>query len=224
MAKKYDVPALVESCSNYAKENLTPENVCLILDQAADVNEDEIKQKCLKLISKETSNVLKSARFLSLSKDMLRAILGMQCLDVEGEQEIYIACRSWATEASKGMADSSADDTELRNILGECLSLIRFPTMTIETFSGIVAKDDILSDSQKIYVVRDIVNGETISQFSHSKRRHKNDRCYNVFNLAIQHKCSAVHCVKEFLVVSCGIIFTDYTRKRNIFFRITWGK
>lgn len=155
----------------YAKENLNSENVCIILEQSAAVSGGGIKWECLEFISRETPNVLKSPGFLSLSKDMLGAILQMQCLNVEGEEEIYIACRRWAVKACKVVSEESAsDDRELRKMLEGCLCLIRFPTMTHDAFVRIVANENILTDSEKVSVICSIESGESISEFSNLKR------------------------------------------------------
>lgn len=170
-AHRYSSPVLWERCIKYAKENLTLENVCTILEQSAAVEGGGIERECLDFISKETSKVLKTPGFLSLSKDMLSGILAMHCLNVEGEEEIYIACRNWAVEACKVVSEESAsDDRELRKMLEGCLSLIRFPTMTYDTFVRIVANENILTDSEKVIVMRSIASGEWISQFLNQKR------------------------------------------------------
>ena len=178
VAKMYDLPDLVEKCNTYLHHNVDVDNVCTVLDQALTFEETELKQNCLSVISRETSNVFKSPGFLSLSRNGLKALLELNDMGVTGEEEVYLACKTWAEENSGKDKTSKEQKVEvqedggssLRTALGDCLSLIRFPSMSVDTFVCSVSKDNLLTADEKLHIIQDIVTTETTCNFPATKR------------------------------------------------------
>lgn len=172
-ARKYDVPALVEKCSEFLTNNTTVENVCSILDQAILFEQKDLIQTCLELISRHASEVFTSDEFVDLSRNGLKAVLELDKLDISGEAEVYVACKRWASASRKRSGQEALSAKDLKSELVDCLPLIRFAAMTVEDFCSVVAIENILSDTEKIYVVRDIVNKENLSHYSNKIRGRK---------------------------------------------------
>lgn len=170
LAKKYDLPTLVELCNKCLENCIDVDNVCTILNQTVVFEEEELKQKCLEFMTKETENVLQSPDFLTLSVDVMKVFLSLDRMDITGEEQLYTALKRWATASceNKGLEITSPEN--LRNELVDVLPLIRFPTLSIEIFTRLVIKDNILDNQEKLNVVQDIVCKESNSIFSNVKR------------------------------------------------------
>lgn len=172
ISKKYDIPALVEKCKQFLENNINVENVGMILDQAITFEETEMEQKCLNVVSRETSRFFQSKGFLSLSRNGLKSLLDLNEMEVLGEEEVYLACKKWAEAASAKKDQEQLTPDKLRSFLADCLPLIRFPSMTIEIFVCIVCTEDILSEDEKLQIIQDIVMKGSSSGFN-AKRRSK---------------------------------------------------
>ena len=170
VAKQYDIPDLVGRCKTYLQVNIDSSNACSLLDQTLIFEEKDLKLKCLRVISENTGNVLKSKAFLELSKNGLTAVLDLDVMDIPGEEEVYKACKNWAASMCISPGQDKKDTFNLRSSLAEILPLIRFPTMSIEIFSSVVAREEILTDKEKVLIIRDIVNKENVSGFRTCRR------------------------------------------------------
>lgn len=170
VAKKYDLPTLIEDCNKYLENNIDVDNVCTILNQTVVFAEEELKHKCLEFIARDTEDVLQSPDFLTLSIDALNVFLSLDKMNITGEEQIYQALKTWAATSckKKGLDDTSEEN--LRSELVDVLPLIRFPTMSIEVFTDVVINDNILKDAEKLKVVKDIVGQTSTSIYSNVKR------------------------------------------------------
>ena len=133
-SKKYLVPALTEKCRLFLDDELSEENVCLILTQAIMFDEEDLMEKCLKLIDRQTQEVFESEGFLHLDQRTLNLVLARDTLDIE-EHLVFQAVERWAlTECGSQNLETSPENK--RKVLGEALFLVRMPLMTAEQFTN----------------------------------------------------------------------------------------
>ncbi|XP_060606527.1 BTB/POZ domain-containing protein 3-like isoform X2 [Ruditapes philippinarum] len=148
-AKKYNLPGLINQCSNYLEKNyIDIDNVCLVHEQAVIYEMKPLQKKCFAYILDNAPSVFSSPGFLELSKATLLDILKDD--ELAGDEiEIFQAAIRWAKDKSKHN-NKSKDGQTLRNQLGEALFQIRFPIIPIEEFaqnvtsSAILTKDELL--------------------------------------------------------------------------------
>ena len=150
-AKKYLLIDLVDQCQQYLQENLTVENVCSILELSQVFDELELQSCCLEFICQHTLNVIKTDGFLQLSRNALEDITRMDVLSVN-EAQLYEACIGWAQHQLRTVShiELPPKDTQMRDVLGNVLYRIRFPTMDQVEFTRLVGRSDVLSDQEKL--------------------------------------------------------------------------
>ena len=140
---KYMVSLLTHKCTQFLQQHLTPQTAAQLLQQTIFFREDELKHKILSMISEETSEVLQSEGFLTLSHDALKQILSLDTISTT-EVELFSSAIAWAKKRCHGQVTQSS----IRETLGDCFHLIRFPTMSIDDFNDRVLTEDILTDSE----------------------------------------------------------------------------
>ena len=170
-SKKYMIPSLTAKCSEFLEKNLTANNVCDIFDQALLFDEQNLVEKCLSIVTKDTKHVFASKSFTNISHVSLARVLQSEKLNVS-EIDVFKACIQWA-EAKK-LEQSSSSEVTIRSILGELLYAIRFPTMSAEEFSDIVAPTGVLSLDEEVMCFRYICSTKhdkpTCGEFVTTKR------------------------------------------------------
>ena len=125
---------------------MTTEDVPQLLDQSLFFDETELKNKVLAKIKDDASAVLASDEFLNLSTKALEEVLSLE-LKISTELEVFQAALKWA-EVKCANLKISPERSNLREVMGNNLFLIRFPTMTAEEFTESVAPRDILTTSE----------------------------------------------------------------------------
>ena len=75
LAKKYMIPSLNEKCVNFLLENLNPENVLDVLEQATRFDEKELEKRCWKIIVSNAGEVVASDSFNNISQTTLAKLL-----------------------------------------------------------------------------------------------------------------------------------------------------
>ena len=142
-AKKYIMPHLVQECVKYLEKNIDADNACLLLSHSRIFDEPELMKRCLEFIDSRTEEALQSDSFTDIDYQTLEQILGRDTLSAE-ETIIYAAATRWAeAECTRQGRDTSPQ--RCREVLGEVLYLIRFPTMTLENFANVAAQSKLLS-------------------------------------------------------------------------------
>lgn len=89
-AKKYGVHGLRQSCVKYLKSSLTVRNGCMILEQAQLFDEKSLEKRCLRLIERNTKDVLLSVSFKEISKNGLASILLSDHLRIREVGRLFI--------------------------------------------------------------------------------------------------------------------------------------
>ncbi|KAH3792735.1 hypothetical protein DPMN_146234 [Dreissena polymorpha] len=173
--KKYDIPGLECKCKAFLNENIDTENVCTVLDQAMLFDDEDLKAKSLEFIIGRSNEVLKSDAFVGMSKSGLQEVLKLDTIDAS-ESELYVACKRWAARRCKA-ADKQETDANIRKELGdEVIYQIRFPAMTLEEFTNVVASENILSEREMLNVYRSIGNKQIDSMFNNKERSFKREK------------------------------------------------
>lgn len=148
LAKKYVVPHLEEICVVFLEKNLDADNALDIVPQAILLNEEQLQERCLDIIDCRTTQVLDSRRFNDISRDLLKSVLARDTLWAE-EIDIFKAVLRWAEkECNRSGIEGTAGN--LRKVVGDCLNLIRFPTMTDREFADHVARSGLLTAEEAL--------------------------------------------------------------------------
>ena len=113
-----------------------------------------LKEKVLSKIQEEASAVLMSEDFVSLSKEALKEVLQLD-LHIRNELEVLQATMKWAERKCKEL-NKSVDGANLREVLGDNLFLIRFPTMSVDNFNETVVPYDVLTETEGFKVLRNL--------------------------------------------------------------------
>ncbi|XP_065060747.1 BTB/POZ domain-containing protein 6-like [Rhopilema esculentum] len=150
LAKKYVVPSLEDLCVVFLEQNLDADNALDIVPQAILLNEEQLQERCLDIIDCRTTQVLDSCSFTDISRDLLKSVLGRDTLWAE-EIDIFKAVLRWAEKECQ-RCDLECTPGNLRSVVGDCLNLIRFPTMTDREFADHVARSGLLSAEEALNV------------------------------------------------------------------------
>lgn len=108
-------------------EELSIENVCIVLLLAIDYNENELVKTCEKLILLRTADVLATKEFSQCSRDVLVYIMKMKIISCT-EVDMFIACMKWVLVQSKQKVLSKA---LVDKCLGNLFYQILFASMTV---------------------------------------------------------------------------------------------
>lgn len=110
--------------------------------------------------------------FVLLSKKTFEKIIESDNLNCEDELCVYKACKSWAVKRCEEKGLDISDHVNLRNELGTITSKIRFLSMTTKCFTKYVSYDDVLTEKEKLDILRDIVLVKEDSGFERNRRNH----------------------------------------------------
>ncbi len=150
LAKKYVVPHLEEQCVFFLEKNLDADNALDIVPQAQVLNEEQLQERCWDIIDCRTTQVLESCSFTDISKDLLKNVLQRDTLWAE-EIDIFKAILKWADKECK-RCNLPITAANLRDVVSDCLKLIRFPTMTEREFADHVARSGLLDAQEALDV------------------------------------------------------------------------
>lgn len=145
---KYNAKGAMEKCTDFLTTSINSENVCQVLENALLYNEVNLKEKCMSLIFRSASDILKSKQFTQLTKDSLKTIIESDNLVVD-ESLIYESVIAWAEgECERQQLDVSDDN--IKALVQEMIYLVRFPLMSAQYFADNVATRRILTDEDKV--------------------------------------------------------------------------
>ncbi|XP_011166728.2 BTB/POZ domain-containing protein 1 [Solenopsis invicta] len=148
-AKKYAVAALEKHCVDFLKNNLTSDNAFLLLTQARLFDEPQLASVCLDTIDRFTTEAFNADGFTDIDIDTLMIVLERDTLRVR-ESKLFQAVLRWS-EAECVRQQLPVTPENQRLVLGNALSLVRFPLMSKEEFtvgpalSGLLSYSEVLS-------------------------------------------------------------------------------
>lgn len=103
---------------------------------------------CLDTIDKHTNEALSAEGFLDIDHDTLCNVLERDSLRIR-EVVLFNSVVRWAEQECLRQNLPDNPDNQ-RAVLGNALSLIRFPLMTVEEFAVEVAQSGILTDKEVV--------------------------------------------------------------------------
>ena len=170
VAKKYIVPTLADKCRSFLEAKLDETNVFQILQEAKNLEESELEERCWKLIDANTTTCLRSDGVLTLRHDTLVSFLKRENLYAE-EVHLFAAVKRWAKAKCEEERLEPTGEA-LREILGNAVDFIRFPTMSQKEFARYVVPTGIMAseDALEVYQFWSGVTPATEMKFSCTKR------------------------------------------------------
>ena len=170
LAKKYMVPSLAEKCTEYLQDHLDPSNVFSVLPSAQKYEENGLVDQCWKVIDEQTDAAVKSARFGTIERSLLEAVVTRDNLAI-AEVELFKAVDLWASMECERQGLSTGGELK-RRVLGEhIIRGIRFPTMEQGEFASVVLDSGILTKEEIIQLVKRFTSvSKFTGQFSATER------------------------------------------------------
>ncbi|XP_067002470.1 BTB/POZ domain-containing protein 6-B [Anabrus simplex] len=156
VAKKYMLPYLVEECTKYLWEDLYPKNACRAYEFAKLFEEPILMEKCLRIISAETEEVLHESSFEDIELSTLVTMLELDELSVSSELELYEAVQRWAVRECTRKGLSPEEGKSLRSVLGHAIGKIRFLTLTPTQFAEGPALSRLLTQDESFAILMNI--------------------------------------------------------------------
>jgi len=148
-ANKYMLPKLVRECGRCLSDGLNVDNVIEVLEQSLLFNDKELQSKCLEFIGNNAKVVLTGSEILSASPQTMDSILNVDELSVK-EIVVYETCIVWAKhQLQSQIPTENPTDEMIREVLGDLLYKIRFPSMKLTEFAEIVQGNNILTAEEK---------------------------------------------------------------------------
>jgi BTB/POZ domain-containing protein 3/6 len=152
LANKYIVPVLSKECVNYLLENVQTDNVLDVLNAAVCFGEARLEKHCWSILFRRTSEILLSDSFVEIDGQLLKSILGKDCLNVD-EIDVFQAVKRWAAcECQRKNLTQTSEN--MRDTMSDIISLIRFPVMSAKEFALGPARSDLLplEDVRAIFI------------------------------------------------------------------------
>ncbi|KAG5317251.1 BTBD2 protein, partial [Pseudoatta argentina] len=164
-AKKYAVAALEKHCVDFLKNNLTSDNAFLLLTQARLFDEPQLASVCLDTIDRFTTDAFTADGFTDIDIDTLMIVLERDTLHVR-ESKLFQAVLRWS-EAECVRQQLPVTPENQRLVLGDALSLVRFPLMSKEEFTVGPAQSGLLNYSEASITIFFQYMSHVLSLFSY---------------------------------------------------------
>lgn len=149
IARKFLVPSLVKLCAAVLQNSVNSNKVFELLAQARKYNARSLERRCWDMVDKNINQCIQSDGVRYIDRETLLCLLKRESLVVD-EFEVFKAAWRWAEARGSRDRNVSFDGHLAREILGDALYHIRFPTMTREQFTECVVPSGILSDRESI--------------------------------------------------------------------------
>ena len=150
-ATKYIITNLSKKCSEFLLENLSADTAPQVLEQSILFDEKDLKAKVLTKIAQEAPTVLSSEEFTTMSKEALHEVLQLH-FHISNEIEVFNVSIKWAANRCQQLK-RTIDRANMREVLGDNLFLIRFPTMTIDDINNTIIPQGILTDEEGLQIL-----------------------------------------------------------------------
>jgi hypothetical protein len=148
LAKKYIIPSLDEKCLNFLLENLNPENVLDVLEQATRFDEKKLEKRCWEIIEFKTGKVVASDSFNNISQTTLAKLLKRDILKIP-EVELFQAVLKWIDfQCSRKNLETTGENR--RSIIGEAIYDFRLFSMRQTEFVEHVSKSGLLTSDELV--------------------------------------------------------------------------
>ena len=153
LAKKYIILTLTEKCVKVLQDNMKPENVITVLEQAIHFDEKELEKKCWEMIDNKTSEAVSSDTFSDISQKTLINLLKRESLNIE-EVQLFQAVLKWSeSECSKKEIEVTGKNK--RAVLGDAIYQIRFLSMSVKEFAKYVVSSSLLAAEEIVPIYQE---------------------------------------------------------------------
>ncbi|XP_067678028.1 BTB/POZ domain-containing protein 6-like [Haliotis asinina] len=146
LAKKYAVGGLERLCLSYLESCLTPENACVILEQAHMFDEERLFDRALELVVEHCGTVVRSPGFKFLCASCFHKVVSSDrflTIDETG----FRAALLWAeTECKRQGREITPENKRL--VLGETVYELDWTAMGRKVFARVVVPSGILSGDE----------------------------------------------------------------------------
>ena len=161
LAKKYLIPSLAEKCSKVLEENIKPDNVFMVLEQAVQFDGKNLEEKCWDIVSTKTLDCINSEAFSRIGSHVIRALLKRKELTL-AEVELFKAVLKWVDSecARQGITDIDKNKTARRRVLDDSVYDIRFLDMSAEDFTKYVSFTGILTETEVIGIFQKLCGSD----------------------------------------------------------------
>ena len=161
LAKKYLIPSLAEKCSMVLEENIKPDNVFMVLEQAVQFDGKNLEEKCWDIVSTKTLDCINSEAFSRIGSYAMSALLKRKELTV-AEVELFKAVLKWVDSecARQGITDIDKNKTARRRVLDDSVYDIRFLDMSAEDFTKYVSFTGILTETEVIGIFQKLCGSD----------------------------------------------------------------
>lgn len=142
-AKSLGLDDLEKHCAEAVKGRLSATNVLAFTSQALQFEAKENTKVCREYFRKNTLEVIKTKEFVEISLDVLLTLCsseGIAC----SELELFLACMEWAKKECERQKREGTPEN-LRAVLGDVLTKIRFPSMPKQDLEDVVIPLEILT-------------------------------------------------------------------------------
>ena len=130
LGHRYNVVNCFNACVEFISDSLTIENVCIGYALAILYEHIDLKIRCERIITLNTSAVFNSANFLASGRDVLAHILHLNLLSCS-ETDVFMACMAWIQARTN---DLELSKEIVRAKLEDLFYEIRFTSMTMKEF------------------------------------------------------------------------------------------
>ena len=149
-SRKYCVDKLTLSCEKFMENKIDAENVFGIMEEAHNFGLTNLRDKCVKFLVQNTKESLLSESFTYICRECVRTVLTMDSLSIS-EEMLFEHTLRWA-EAECKRRNIPNTDRNKRHVLGDNVTLIRFPAMSSSYFQQKVASGEFLGADEVIDV------------------------------------------------------------------------
>lgn len=148
LADKYGVNDCMDTCVTFLMDTMTPDDLCWIYGLAIFYEHRDLQAFCKQQIALNAVQMFGSNDFLNCERKLLKKILSLQLMPCD-ETIILDSCLAWAKRSCERLGLDAQNVKNLRAQLGDCFSLIRFGTISIEELSKrTVVCGDLFNDNE----------------------------------------------------------------------------
>ena len=179
-AKKFQLQGLSDLCFKFLEAEMNTDNVCRIMEQAHIYSESVLYDKCLRFINFHGNEVLTKPTFGELCSECVDKIIRPNDLNAD-EDKVFEGCMIWANAECRKNKKQPTDEVR-REMLGELLYLIRFPTMDIAYFTHKVSLGNVLTHDETLSIFQ-YFHGEVQqlpNRFNKKPRNRVPDKTRNI--------------------------------------------
>jgi BTB/POZ domain-containing protein 3/6 len=176
LSKKYLIPSLSKRCRDVLQHTLFETHinvvaVLTILEQAALLDENDLRLKCWDLVDNETQIFSSSEAFNEITLETLNELLGRETL-TNDELEVFQTVFRWSgKQCLKNGLDPTGENR--RRMLGYAIYNIRFLVMSREDFFQHVSTSGLLTTEECVGILQrfDGTRGSNLKWTTHAPRQ-----------------------------------------------------